>query len=120
MGKYTSLARKNEETKPQEDFVPTALNNTYKHTIVIDKGSNTVEPSLKGDTNLRTTNLTNLTIPAGAASVVRCIHRMASDECAVCSGYVRWLIADEDRLRRMQANPEVVRREFWRSVRGEA
>jgi hypothetical protein len=48
----------------------------------------------------------------------RCIHGTTFDKCAVCSGYVRWLVGDEDRLRRAQANPETVRREFWRAVRG--
>ena len=51
---------------------------------------------------------------------VRCIHGTTSDKCAVCNGYARWLIADEGRLRRAQVNPEVVRREFWQSVRGGA
>jgi hypothetical protein len=40
------------------------------------------------------------------------------DACAVCSGYARWSIADEVRLRKAQANPEAVRREFWRSESG--
>jgi hypothetical protein len=50
---------------------------------------------------------------------IRCIHRLPSKECAVCSGYVRWLIADEERLRRAQNNPEAVRREFWRAESAE-
>ena len=58
--------------------------------------------------------------PAPQDTVVQCIHRLASDECKVCSGYVRWLITDEDRLQRLQSNPEAIRREFWHSVRGEA
>lgn len=88
-------------------------------------------------TNLRTTNLTNLpeeevwiaTKPeprytnlareeAPPVAAVRCIHDMTPDTCAVCSGYARWLIEDERRLRRAQADSEGVRREFWRSVRG--
>jgi hypothetical protein len=89
-------------------------------------------------TNLRTTNLTNLfgsedeevwvaTLPRSRytslyckaeASPVRCIHGATRDACAVCSGYARWLIADEVRLRKAQANPEAVRREFWRSESG--
>ncbi len=96
----------------------------------------------KHATNLRTTNLTNL-FPEDAETeevwvavsrdprrytnlarkeraLVRCIHNIKPDECDVCSGYVRWLIADEDRIRRMHANPEAVRREFWRSVGGES
>jgi hypothetical protein len=60
-----------------------------------------------GATNLRTTSL----------SVVPCIHEETAETCAVCSGYVRWLVEDEDRLRAAQVNPEKVRREF-RAVRG--
>lgn len=59
------------------------------------------------------------TLPQQEA-VILCIHRLASDECAVCSGYARWLIEDEDRMRKVRANPEAVRREFRRSVRSEA
>lgn len=120
MGKYTSLARRTGEREPQVFFVNNLSNNTYKHTIVVDTGSNASTPSSTRDTSLRTTNLTNLTKPAVGLSVVRCIHRLASDDCAVCSGYVRWLLTDEDRMRRVQAKPEAVRREFWRSVGGES
>ena len=88
-------------------------------------------------TNLRTTKLTNLFESEGeevwvaapprprytnlarqGGAVVRCIHDTTPDACAVCNGYARWLIADPDRLRRAQARPEEVRREFWRTVRG--
>lgn len=89
-------------------------------------------------TTLRPTTLTTLieneaaeevwtAVPAGRrytdlarkeSPPVRCIHNMAPDDCAVCRGYARWLIEDEDRLRRAQANPDAARREFWRSVRG--
>jgi len=120
MGKYTSLARKTEEAKPQENGVVTELNNTYKHTIVVDTGSNAVSTPSKDSTNLRTTNLTNLTeatAPQGQA-VVGCIHGTSVESCAVCSGYARWLANDEGRLRKAQSNPEAVRREFWRAVRG--
>jgi hypothetical protein len=37
----------------------------------------------------------------------------------VCSGYVRWLIADEARVGRAQNNPEAARREFWRAESAE-
>jgi hypothetical protein len=60
---------------------------------------------------------TNLARRDGVA-VTRCIHGTTSDKCAVCSGYARWLITDEARIRRAEANPEAVRREFWREVRG--
>lgn len=42
----------------------------------------------------------------------RCIHETTPDECAACSGYAKWLIADEGRLRRARSDPEGVRREF--------
>jgi hypothetical protein len=38
----------------------------------------------------------------------------------VCSGYAKWLIADESRLCRAQRDPDGGRREFWLDVRGEA
>jgi hypothetical protein len=56
---------------------------------------------------------------SSAGDGVQCIHDLTEDECAVCSGYVKWLIADESRLHRAQRDPEGVRREFWRDVRGE-
>jgi hypothetical protein len=98
MGKYTSLARKIEETEPQETFVGKGRTNYYKHSILIDiKG--TPVPSSEGITNLRTTKLTNLIDPAPS---VTCIHETAVDRCAVCSGFVRWLIADDARVYRAQ------------------
>jgi hypothetical protein len=113
MGKYTSLARKVEESRPQKNAVDRGLNNTYKHSMVVDTGGNTAAPLSESGTNLRTTNLTNLT-------EVPCIHGHAEDACAVCSGYVRWLAEDEDRLRAAQTNPGAVRREFWRAIRSES
>ncbi len=145
MGKYTSLARKIEETKPQEggssptdDILNVNINNIHSNRVSgLDKATparpkDTLQRSLSVEmpqgnassgkqtrkvagnrtTNLRTTNLTNLT----ESSSVRCIHGTTEERCAVCSGYVRWLIADEDRLRRAQSNPVAVRREFWREV----
>ncbi len=119
MGKYTSLACLPEETRPQKKGVVTKIDNTYKHSILIDTANNTASTLHDNDTNLRTTNLTNLTEQAGGTSVFLCIHRLPSKECAVCSGYVRWLIADEERVRRAQNNPEAVRREFWRATSAE-
>jgi hypothetical protein len=137
MGKYTDLARVLGDT-PQE--VGGVDNNKSVNINNISKAisSNSVALPAEKVTNLRTTNLTNLSgeevwiasAPkprytnligksgplAGAA--VPCIHGMTRDACAVCSGYARWLIEDEGRLRRAQASPEKVRREFWRSVRG--
>ncbi len=111
MGKYTNLARKTEEPRPQEKHVPPSLYNTYKHSIEV---VNKVSPAAALPDPA--TPLRGYAVNA----VVRCIHRNTPDECAVCSGYVGWLIEDEARLRRAQANPEGTRREFWRSSRGEA
>jgi hypothetical protein len=43
---------------------------------------------------------------------VPCVHRTTAEKCALCSGYVRWLIADESRILRARQSPEAVRREF--------
>jgi len=144
MGKYTSLARKEQEKEPQRE-VPTPTANILSVNIdnihsnrdstiskpISDRPKDTLqgfspvemlqdvasglnhrgEGCEIGATNLRTTNLTNLT-------EVPCIHGTTEDRCAVCSGYVRWLVADEGRLRAAQNNPEIVRREFWRSLKG--
>ncbi len=134
MDKYTNLVRKIEETEPQKKDVVNNLDNTYKHSILIGTANNTTTTLPDNDTNLRTTNLTNLTEQAGVTSVdtpsdvatplrpyavnavIRCIHGTTEERCALCSGYVRWLIADEERLRRAQNNPEAARREFWRQA----
>ena len=105
---------------------------------VASGGKAAPESREKGVTNLRTTNLTNLSageevwvatppdphrytkLAHKAAERVRCIHATLPEDCAVCSGYVRWLIEDEGRLRRATANREEARREFWRSVKSAA
>ena len=48
-----------------------------------------------------------------------CIHDTTPEKCCLCNGYVRWLIAEEGRLERAQANPEFARREFWRYMQDE-
>ena len=135
MGKYTDLARVLGDTPQREEAVDgnksVNINNINKAT-----GSNPAAPPSEEVTNLRTTNLTNLSgdeVWIAAApkprytdlmgkdnppAAVSCIHGMTRDACAVCSGYVRWLIEDEGRLRRAEARPEEVRREFWRAVGG--
>jgi hypothetical protein len=70
MGKYTSLAEKVEEAKPQKKCVGKGLDNTYKHSTLIDTYSNPTPPSSEGATNLRTTNLTNLILRLRATSPV--------------------------------------------------
>ncbi len=133
MGKYTDLAGKYLEEPQVEEVVgnnkSVKINNINKAT-----SSNSTAHRIEGVTSLRPTTLTTLieseeeevwvaTDPdrrrytnlsrKGTGAPVRCIHDTTSDECAVCSGYVRWLIEDEGRLRRAQADPEGVRREFW-------
>jgi hypothetical protein len=121
MGKYTSLAWKVEEPETQEKCVNKTLDNTCKHTILISTASNPVSSAPEGVTNLRTTNLTNLTVAVplftytGEAPVT-CVHETTVERCAVCNGFVRWLIADDARMSRARVDPEGVRREFWRMV----
>jgi hypothetical protein len=48
-----------------------------------------------------------------------CIHALPPDGCAVCNGYVRWLIAGGDtRLAEARRNPEVARHRYWRLING--
>jgi hypothetical protein len=107
MGKYTSLTQQLREEEHNKEVVnnkPVKINN-----INIDTDSNTASRSGDSATPLR---------PYAVNAVIPCIHGMKAHSCGVCSGYARWLIEDERRLRRAQASPEEVRREFWRSVRG--
>ena len=86
MGKYTSLAQKISEGE------------------LINPASPVVHPAEDtAHTPLR---------PNAVNAVIRCIHRLTEDSCAVCSGYVRWLMANEGRLGRAQAKPEATRREY--------
>jgi hypothetical protein len=116
MGKYTSLARtlRNElvEAKSREDK-GSSQKNTYVNINSIDKSidsSPPAEPSVTV-TTLRPTTLTTL-IPDenGEKAPVICIHSVTQDECAVCSGYVRWLIEDDARISAAKSNPEAARR----------
>ena len=125
MGRYTDLARKYQDVELQEGVrgcvdnnINVKINNIYND---IDKSS--VAPSTDSNTNLRTTNLTNLIEsavgPLHPDAVNRCIHGTTEDKCQICSGYVRWLIADETRFSRAQHDPEAVRKEFWCLVKGD-
>lgn len=175
MGKYTSLARRVEETEPQErgetstsNILNVNINNIYsnrdrcidkplsdrpKDTLQGSQPVDTAQGAASGSkvgvaevderaTTVRPTTLTTLfsesedveevwvavspdphrytNLARRERAAVQCIHRLNPDECAVCSGYVRWLIADEERFRRAQSNPEAMRREFWCLVRGGA
>jgi hypothetical protein len=47
----------------------------------------------------------------------RCLHGKTVVECALCSGYARWLIAGGDaRIAEARRNPEAARRAFWREA----
>ena len=92
---------------PKKTLTPEVLAQLKEHKPEILKRLN--PPAPESATPLR---------PPVVNTDVRCIHDTTSDKCAVCNGYARWLRADEDRLRRAQANPEGVRREFWQAVRG--
>ena len=87
MGKYTSLAQKISEEELIKPSSP----------VVHPPSEDTARTPLR---------------PNAVNAVIRCIHRLTEDSCAVCSGYVRWLIANERSLRHAQANPEATRREY--------
>jgi hypothetical protein len=107
MGKYTSLARNLEEEVHNTEV---SNNKSVKiNNINNDTASYPVGTLAPTDTPLRG-NAVNAVNP--------CIHKTTEDRCAVCSGYVRWLVADKERLRAAQAHPESTRREFWRQVWG--
>jgi TubC N-terminal docking domain len=46
-----------------------------------------------------------------------CPHGLRPDECACCSGFVKWVIKDEGRMRLLLSNPDKARQEFWRLVK---
>jgi hypothetical protein len=46
-----------------------------------------------------------------------CPHGLRPDECACCSGFVRWIVKDDGRMRLLFSNPDKARREFWRLVK---
>jgi hypothetical protein len=120
MGKYTSLVRtlRNElvEAKSREDK-GSSQKNAYVNINNIDS-SLPAEPSVT-ITTLRPTTLTTL-IPDenGEKAPVICIHSVTQDECAVCSGYVRWLIEDDARISAARSNPEAARRRHREMLEG--
>jgi tubulysin polyketide synthase-like protein len=46
-----------------------------------------------------------------------CHHGLCPDECACCSGFVRWVIKDESRMRLLLSSPDKARRKFRRLVK---
>ena len=155
MGKYTALARKYRDNRPQERGAASSINTfnvnmasiySSRDNTLSKPTSDTPEQALEGSFSVESSQtyascgeevgeqgneLTNYEIkefhvpnefnPSSQRSeegeVVSCIHGTTKDKCAVCSGYVRWLIADEERLRRAQSDSDGVRREFWRALR---
>jgi len=143
MGKYTDLARVLGDTPQREEAVDgnksVNINNIYSNRDnSIDKptserpkdtlqGPPPVDssqsraigynaPAVAGEksaTNLRTTNLTNLT------DAERCVHELAPKKCAVCNGYARWLIAGgAARIEEARSSPEGTRRLYWQLIEG--
>ncbi len=127
MGKYTSLARALREEPEEATFEKdkgSAQRNTYVNINSKDKSinSNSTVGSSGIVTTLRPTTLTTLKNEAQSEKAekarVICIHELEPEECAVCSGYVRWLIEDEARLRAAHRNPERMRRRYRESLKG--
>src|SRR5215208_4956040 len=129
MGKYTSLARTHrdepEDAKSREDK-GSSQNNMCVNIYNIDKSidSNLVDEPSGSVTTLRPTTLTTL-IPderdeIDEKALVICIHNVDWETCAVCSGYVRWLIEDDARLSAARSNPEATRRRYQETIEGGA
>lgn len=127
MGKYTSIARtlrnEPEDAESREDK-GSSQNNIYVNINNIDKSidSNLVDKSSGSITTLRPTTLTTL-IPderdeIDEKALVICIHNVDQETCAVCSGYVRWLLEEDARLSAARSNPEATRRQYRKTLEG--
>jgi hypothetical protein len=126
MGKYTSLARTLRDEPGEADFGEGKGNtqrNTYVNINTSDKRKDSNPPAKPSGTvtTLRPTTLTTLIESENheKRSVV-CIHSLEPDACAVCSGYVRWLIADDSRISAARSDPEAMRRRYRASPKGGA
>lgn len=126
MGKYTSLARTLRDEPEEADFGEgkgSIQKNTYVNINTNDKTTDSNPPAESSGTvtTLRPTTLTTLieSEKDEKRSVV-CIHSLEHDACAVCSGYVRWLIEDESRISAARSNPEAMRRRYRASLKGGA
>ena len=113
MGRYLDLARQTiEETL---GALPSTSTNS-KNDNTASYASQEAEPvplivdgSEKSAISERTSELRS------SLAGERCIHKLPPDKCAVCSGYVRWLIAGgEPRLAEACRNPKVARHRYWR------
>ena len=119
MGKYTSIARalRNEPEGAKQNDMCVNINNMDESIY-----SNLVDESSASVTTLRPTTLTTL-IPDVKDEIVEkalviCIHNVDQQTCAVCSGYVRWLIDDDARLSTARSNPEATRRQYRKTLEG--
>ncbi len=126
MGKYTSLARTLRD-EPEEANYGEGKGSTQKNTYVNintnDKTTDSIPPAESSGTitTLRPTTLTTLIeSEKDEKRNVVCIHSLEPDACAVCSGYVRWLIADESRISSARSNPEAMRQRYRASLKGGA
>jgi hypothetical protein len=120
VGKYTSLARsfRDEEPLSLEEEKKSIQRNTYVNINRKEyiEDSNSLLSATAGDTTLRPTTLTTLIgDEKDEKRTVTCIHGLTENTCAVCSGFVRWLIGDEDRMRLLFRDPEQARRMYWRT-----
>ncbi len=126
MGKYTSLARTLRDEPDQTNFGGCKGNtqeNTYVNINTNDKriGSNPPAESSGTVTTLRPTTLTTfIESEKDETRSMVCIHSLEPDVCAVCSGYVRWLIEDDSRISAARSNPEATRRRYQASLKGGA
>jgi len=129
MGKYTSLARtlrdEPEGAKSREDK-GSSQNNACDNIHNIDESidSNLANEASGSVATLRPTTLTTLIVDEkdepDEKSLVVCIHNIGPEECAVCSGYVRWLIEVDARLSAARSNPEATREQYRETNQGGA
>jgi hypothetical protein len=127
VGKYTSIARtlrnELEDAESREDK-GSSQNSIYANINNIDKSidSNLVDEASGSVTTLRPTTLTTLILDekdkTDEKPLVVCIHNVGPEECAVCSGYVRWLIEDDARLSAARSNPEATRERYRETIEG--
>jgi hypothetical protein len=125
MGKYTSLARalRNEpEGAASSKDKGSSQKNTYVNIHDIGKSidSNLANEASGSAATLRPTTLTTLILDEKGETdekpLVVCIHNVGPEECAVCSGYVRWLIEDDVRLSAARSNPEATRERYRETI----
>ena len=129
MGKYTSIARtlRNElEGAESREDKGSSQNNIYVNINNMDESidSKLVDESSGSMAILRPTTLTTLILDENDKTdekpLVVCIHNVGPEECAVCSGYVRWLIEDDARLSAARSNPDATRERYRETIEGSA